>query len=169
MGPIKRQFTATCYIIEKRSVLLFFHPKLKKWVAPGGHIEENETPVEAVLREVMEETGLQVELQNDDRHWIEEWNAVSFPRPYFCLLEKVPAFNEHPAHEHIDLIYVGRPVGGTLLADSRLRWYSLEEVLGLSEEVVFLETKKTVQHLLERGEDLFRGQRSQAAASGASA
>ena len=31
------------------------------YVTPGGHLEENETPKEAVIREVIEETGLEVE------------------------------------------------------------------------------------------------------------
>ncbi len=33
-------------------------PYIGKWCLPGGHIEENETAVEAVKREVREETGL---------------------------------------------------------------------------------------------------------------
>ena len=32
------------------------------WLPPGGHIEVNEDPIEAVLREVLEETGLEVEV-----------------------------------------------------------------------------------------------------------
>jgi ADP-ribose pyrophosphatase YjhB (NUDIX family) len=33
-------------------------PYNAKWCLPGGHIEQNETAVEAVIREVREETGL---------------------------------------------------------------------------------------------------------------
>jgi len=32
------------------------------WLPPGGHIGKNETPDEAVVREVQEETGLDIEL-----------------------------------------------------------------------------------------------------------
>ena len=38
------------------------HKKLKKWVQPGGHIEEHEDPEKAAIREVYEETGLEIEL-----------------------------------------------------------------------------------------------------------
>lgn len=151
MHEIKRQFTVTCYIIENGSVLLINHQKLQKWLPPGGHLEENETPIEGLYREVLEETGLQIEIIQDDPIWIEEWNASSMPRPYFCLLEKIPAYKDQPAHEHMDLVFVGRPVGGTLLEDPLLRWFTLSEVLALESDVaIFLETQKALQHLLTR-------------------
>ena len=46
---------------ESNRVLLARHADTKRWVAPGGSIEPNETPVEAVIREALEETGLIVE------------------------------------------------------------------------------------------------------------
>ena len=38
------------------------HPISGEWHFPGGHIEEDEEPEEAVKREVKEETGLDVEV-----------------------------------------------------------------------------------------------------------
>ncbi|MEM3486350.1 MAG: NUDIX hydrolase [Candidatus Methanomethyliaceae archaeon] len=49
-------------MVEKNRVLLRFHPKLGKWLPPGGHLELGETPDEALIREFREETGLIVEL-----------------------------------------------------------------------------------------------------------
>ncbi len=40
---------------------LILHYEEKHWDFPKGHIEEGETPVAAMLREVKEETGLDVE------------------------------------------------------------------------------------------------------------
>ena len=57
---IRRHFTATGYVANQTSVLLHWHRKLKLWLPPGGHIEENEDPVQAVIREAKEETGLDV-------------------------------------------------------------------------------------------------------------
>lgn len=149
-----RHFTVTCYLFEAGRVLLLLHPKLKKWLPPGGHLEENETPIEGVHREVLEETGLMVSLLPDEHLWIDEWNAKSFHRPYFCLLEQIPAHGSHPAHEHMDLIYVGKPNGGTLISSDELRWWTLDEVLLLeSDREIFLETQKTIQHLFERFEE----------------
>ncbi len=46
---------------EDNRVLLAKHADSKCWVAPGGSIEPNEKPVDAVIRETEEETGLIVE------------------------------------------------------------------------------------------------------------
>ena len=46
---------------EDNRVLLAKHADTKRWVAPGGSVEPNERPVEAVIREAGEETGLIVE------------------------------------------------------------------------------------------------------------
>jgi 8-oxo-dGTP diphosphatase len=47
-------------VVKKDKVLLVWHKKHNEWLPPGGHIEQNESPNDAVLREVMEETGLDV-------------------------------------------------------------------------------------------------------------
>lgn len=46
---------------EGNRILLAKHADTKCWVAPGGSIEPNENPVDAVIRETVEETGLIVE------------------------------------------------------------------------------------------------------------
>ena len=53
-----RHFTATAYVVHDGRVALHWHPKVMAWLPPGGHVEENEDPVQAVLRETEEETGL---------------------------------------------------------------------------------------------------------------
>jgi 8-oxo-dGTP pyrophosphatase MutT (NUDIX family) len=90
--------------------LLHFHEKLQCWLPPGGHVEENETPPQAALRETKEETGLDVEIIPQENLWIKSKNASSFERPFFCLLEEIPARKDKPAHQHMDLIYLGRPI-----------------------------------------------------------
>ncbi len=45
---------------ESDRVLLIKHTDVNRWVLPGGSIEPGETPANAVVREVWEETGLQV-------------------------------------------------------------------------------------------------------------
>ncbi|MGE0670998.1 MAG: NUDIX hydrolase [Parachlamydiales bacterium] len=145
-----RQFTATAYILEENRVLLHFHKKLGKWLPPGGHLEENETPPECAIREAKEETGLEIALIQDERLWVTKWNAASFERPFLCLLENIPPYKDQPAHQHIDFIYLGRPVGGSLApeadASPGLQWFTLEEVLSLKpDEEIFEETQQTIQ------------------------
>ncbi|MFI5083488.1 MAG: NUDIX domain-containing protein [Streptosporangiales bacterium] len=48
-----RHFTASGIVLSHdEQVLLIKHRKLGMWLYPGGHIEPNEDPVQAVLREV---------------------------------------------------------------------------------------------------------------------
>ena len=57
-----RHFTATGFVVHEGATLLHWHAKVKMWLPPGGHIEANEDPVQAVLREVEEETGVKAEV-----------------------------------------------------------------------------------------------------------
>lgn len=152
---MKRHFTATAYIIEFNKVLLLFHKKLNKWLPPGGHLEVNETPEEAVLREVKEETGLEVDLICDEQILINQWNAKSFPRPYMCLLENIPAYGKEEAHQHMDMIYLAKPRKKQNIPSTHqhetLRWFSLEEVEKLeSDKDIFYETKQTLRRILNQ-------------------
>ena len=147
---MKRHFTATTYIISSNKILLLFHPKIKKWLPPGGHLEANETPPEGAKREVLEETGLEIQWILQENLWIDRWNAKSIERPYLCLLENIPAHGNTPEHQHIDFIYVAKPIGGTLIQTHEIRWFNLEEVLALTSDLeIFLETQKTISHLYE--------------------
>ena len=56
-----------CYIENSDKEILMLHRVKKekdqhegKWVAPGGKVEYNESPLDAVKREVKEETGLDI-------------------------------------------------------------------------------------------------------------
>jgi ADP-ribose pyrophosphatase YjhB (NUDIX family) len=151
-----KQLTATVYIIEENQVLLLFHPKVKKWLPPGGHLEDDELPPECAKREAFEETGLVIELIKDEHLWVNRWNASSFERPWLCLLENIPPYGSQPAHQHIDFIYLGRPIGGLISEDHHaqhaIRWFTLAEVLSLeADRDVFVETQQTVQKIFTIG------------------
>lgn len=151
---MERQFTATAYIIENERVLLIYHRKLEKWLPPGGHIDPNELPTEAACREAFEETGIKIALIRQENLWVESWNANSVERPYFCLLEEIPAFGDQPAHQHIDMVYLARPIGGELKENSietiGIRWFGIEEIEALESDVeIFEETKQVIRLILK--------------------
>lgn len=93
-------------------------------------MEKNETPPEAARREVKEETGLEIEWIEQENLKYSNYNAKSFERPFLCLLEDIPAHKEQPAHQHMDLIYLARPVGifGEI---EGFRWFKYEELQNL--------------------------------------
>ena len=101
-----RDFTATTFIVDEGKTLLILHRKIGKWFPPGGHIDPDELPCEAAIREVREETGLEVELLTRPSK-LGEIDVLS--QPECILLEPIDE-----GHQHIDLIYFARVVGGNV-------------------------------------------------------
>lgn len=54
----RRAFSVAVFARHRGEVLLVFHKRLRLWIPVGGEVEANETPLEAALRELKEETGL---------------------------------------------------------------------------------------------------------------
>lgn len=54
--------TASTCLIHQGKVLVIRHKKLKTLLCPGGHVDENELPHKAAEREMLEESGLKVEV-----------------------------------------------------------------------------------------------------------
>jgi len=119
-----RHFTVAVFVIWEGKVLLHLHRKLGLWLPPGGHIEPGELPDEAAVREVLEETGLEVELVGERRQDVED--PLQLHRPAGVQLENIG-----PGHQHIDLIYFASPIGSTEIAQSysedRVGWYGPED------------------------------------------
>jgi 8-oxo-dGTP pyrophosphatase MutT (NUDIX family) len=119
-----RHFTVAVFVTWDGKVLLHHHRKLGMWLPPGGHIEEDELPDEAAVREVIEETGVRVELVGERREDVED--PVQLHRPAGVQLENIG-----PGHQHIDLIYFARPTGPTEIrpqfSADKVGWYSPEE------------------------------------------
>ena len=59
-----------CVVINGNKVLLVRQNK-GHWEFPKGHVEENETEKETAIREVKEETNLDVEIISDKRYVIQ--------------------------------------------------------------------------------------------------
>ena len=122
---LRADWTASVLVLRPdRRILLLRHPKLGVWLGPGGHVEPGETPDEAALREVMEESGLAVELVgardpalDDPRHGV-----ACLVQPYVILKERI--HDPRDPHHHLDHIYCARPMGTeaqtvAALADAR--------------------------------------------------
>lgn len=149
---MERQLAATAYIIADGQILLLWHPKFNKWLPPGGHLEESELPHECAARETFEETGYEIEILGD-RYQTNTENARSVPPPFAMLLEYIPTMGDKVAHEHIDFLFLARPIQKTGPGESHLqkRWFSVEEIEALDEgTLIFFETKKIILDLLTR-------------------
>lgn len=145
---MKKEFTASVYLIENHKVLLIYHSKLQKWLPPGGHVEADETPSEAARREVLEETGLEIEFYLQENLSLNYWNAKSIERPYLCLLENIPAYGDIPSHQHMDFIYVAKPIHIPEASPFSYRWFTWEDLIRFQPDIeIFQETLDVIKHL----------------------
>ena len=119
-----RHFTVAVFVVWSGKVLLHFHRKLGMWLPPGGHIERDELPDDAAVREVYEETGVEVALVGERREDVDD--PVQLHRPAGVQLENIG-----PGHQHIDLIYLARPEGSVEIHESfgrdKVGWYGAED------------------------------------------
>jgi ADP-ribose pyrophosphatase YjhB (NUDIX family) len=131
-----RDFTVATFVVQDGRVLLLWHRKLQRWLPPGGHIEPDELPDEAAMREVAEETGVAVELVGETGLSIE--NPRQLVRPAGIQLEDIA-----PGHQHVDLVYFARPRDPARVAAianaecESAGWYGLDELPehGLTDEI----------------------------------
>lgn len=124
-----KHFTASAVIMKNNKVLLIWHNKLNTWLYPGGHIDENENPEDAILREVKEEIGIDVKIIGDNNKKIQTDIARTLCNPYIILEEKIGLDN---SHFHIDMIYLCTPISYDIRLQEKevkkYKWCTLEEV-----------------------------------------
>jgi 8-oxo-dGTP pyrophosphatase MutT (NUDIX family) len=118
-----RHFTVTGFVSHQRRTALHWH-KFGIWLPPGGHIEPDEDPVGAVLREVREETGLAVEIVPATAAFAYQ-DPPQLPSPVTIGVYDISNGDGQlpDPHQHIDLIYFTRPVeDDPRLPDDGHRW-----------------------------------------------
>lgn len=116
--------TASAVVLSPANdLLLIHHPKLHRWLQPGGHIEPGEFDLrQSARRELLEETGL-------------ELPAESFT--LFDLdIHEIPVVpGKHPAHLHYDLRYLAHSPTATLPETAQdacdARWFSRPQLSSL--------------------------------------
>ena len=125
-NPMRRHFVATAFVVHDDAVLLHWHRKVKGWLPPGGHVEPNEDPVQAVLREVLEETGLDVDIvPTVSLFQVEDLEQVQ--PPVTILIEDIPDDGEGP-HKHIDFIYFTVPKEAPNSAPPGWKWFTRKQL-----------------------------------------
>jgi ADP-ribose pyrophosphatase YjhB (NUDIX family) len=138
-------FVATAYVVRGGKTLLLKHKKLGLWLPPGGHIDEGETPDEAALREVREETGLEADFVVPTRGASPSGGRVEYLHPPLHVqVEAIPGHNHH-----VDFIYCLRARDGEVRpgeGESGLwRWHDAAE---LGESHVPEEVRETARRAL---------------------
>ncbi|MBR5485681.1 MAG: NUDIX domain-containing protein [Oscillospiraceae bacterium] len=73
---------------DKYKLLLVKHRYGGHWCFPKGHVEAGENETETALREVMEETGIQIDLQEGFRHVVEYYPKPNVKKQVVYFLGK---------------------------------------------------------------------------------
>lgn len=122
-------YTVEVFIVYKDKVLFRFHDKYNIWISVGGHVELDEDPNQAALREVKEETGLNVKLFDGLKPFTtEEKNYTELIPPFFLNIHKV---NE--THRHVTMTFFARSDSDEILESAhdksgRFKWLTRDEL-----------------------------------------
>ena len=76
-------------MVEGHREFLLVHHNKGHWAFPKGHAEKNETPVEAAIRELREETGMKVTHLERKRSFIEHYE---FEKPNGTPIRKTVVY-----------------------------------------------------------------------------
>ncbi|MCX6767392.1 MAG: NUDIX hydrolase [Candidatus Micrarchaeota archaeon] len=119
-------YTVSVFVIDKQRILFLKQNRSPFWLLPGGHIEDSELPHEAAIREVLEETGLRVELLEKADEASRTKTAIPLPLPHHVRM--LPCRNKRD----FDMVFTARVTEGNLKLDSEskeARWFSKQELL----------------------------------------
>ena len=129
-GGVLRHLTVTGFLVHEGRVLLHWHRRNQLWLPMGGHIEPNEDPIQAVLREMEEESGVAAEVM-PTAPALPFANIPQLAPPATVLVAPVRSCGAarrlgwEGRVEHIDLVYYCRPragLAGLRTDDPTMRW-----------------------------------------------
>ncbi|MCL4354020.1 NUDIX domain-containing protein [Patescibacteria group bacterium] len=119
-------FAVSGFIVYEGKVLLIKHKQLKKWLPVGGHIELDENPEDAIIREVKEESGLTVTVRGE-KPLIKSPGTRFLHRPRFLDIADLPE-----GHKHIHFIYFLKAKNDKVKLAERehnsIRWFTSKEL-----------------------------------------
>lgn len=157
---MKKHLTSSLFIFHKFEdewkIALVHHKKFDRWMIPGGHVQENENMVEAVLREVYEETSLTPKLISFIHKKFEETDSKWLLPPEFIFEQKIPVHKNEEEHFHLDCAYVSVvddfSVKYRIEESNDIKWFSEEELK--NETSMFLSTQKLALLFFEKFENV---------------
>jgi len=103
---MERHLTVSGFVVHQERVALYWHRKLDAWLPAGGHIEANEDPVQATLREIREEFAIEAEVLPLSKRYGYTGGPTELEAPH-ALLDCWAR-----DHFHVNFIYFCRHLSG---------------------------------------------------------
>jgi 8-oxo-dGTP diphosphatase len=99
------------------------------WLPPGGHVDPGETPDQAAVREVFEETGQEIVLLDLRPDWPKRSSARAYRIPSPLLIQ----VEDLGDHRHLDFVYVAvapAPIPLIEEAEQPAAWFDAKSCQG---------------------------------------
>ncbi len=127
-------FVASVVLRNRRGdYYMIYHPTIHEWLFPGGHLKANESPSQAARREMLEETGIEINIINCGHFYYKDDMSCALDTPYAIMQEVIEEGSEkgHPEkHFHTDFIYLAEKETELIVPSERLhrRWMNIKEI-----------------------------------------
>ncbi|MEV4091075.1 NUDIX domain-containing protein [Streptosporangium saharense] len=132
-----KEATASAFVLRRSEhddvqVALVWHPRLGEWMAAGGHVEANEHPAEAALREITEETGLMTRLIPAPAVALPAgFPHTAVPAPWW-IVEMKACSDNHTAesHVHVDNVFLAWADDSEPVREPahEVRWFTADQL-----------------------------------------
>jgi 8-oxo-dGTP pyrophosphatase MutT (NUDIX family) len=155
----EHDLTASAFVVRddfpEPRLLLHMHKKLGVLLQPGGHVELNENPWQAIEHELREESGYtfdQLEVLQPAGSLQSITNAELHPMP---VVVNTHDFDSEGTHKHTDISFAfvahGEPLFAPADGESRdLRWLSVEQLNALDSTEIFENVREIGRYVLDR-------------------
>ncbi|MFH1827115.1 MAG: NUDIX domain-containing protein [bacterium] len=133
----KIDFVSTAFIVYRDKVLLVHHKILKTWLPVGGHIELDEDPIEALYREIKEETGI----DKKDISVVTEKPDIKIKKVKFLFTPRFLDIHYFSAkHRHTNFIYFIKSKTDKVILNKKesnnIRWFTKSEILNKKYKII---------------------------------
>ena len=99
---MKQEKSCGAIVVDNGKLLLIKHV-LGHWDLPKGHVENNETETETAIRELKEETNIDIEISDKFRYTIEYSPEEDVWKEVVYFIAKPTSYNIIPQEEEVQI------------------------------------------------------------------
>ena len=135
---MKQEKSCGCIVLNDKNQVLLIHNNAGHWDFPKGHVEEGETEIQTAIREVKEETNIDVEVNDKYRYTVEYSPKEAVIKEVVLFLAKNISNNKEAQLEEV----------------SEVQWVDFEEAL---DKITYDTSKQVLQKLKEDLKEINNG------------